>query len=228
MKKMVLISKLIILISIISLSDINAQTVYVTVSTSEADAKIFVDGQNLGTGTLKVKVPYKGCVNVKIEKVGFLKYEQTYCNQPNGTKPPKTQYFDMKKDDALEASIKTDQANIDFAVEVNKNLSKDDSWKLITQIVTDYFDAIEVSDKETSYLRTAWGIQSFAQNTIRTRLIIKLSKSDPFTIKVKLVSEFSGTNSTSVKSDELFHEWDRVLRKYQNVINDFSSRLGNK
>lgn len=204
---------------------IDAQT---TVSTSEADAKIIVDGQNLGTGTLKIKIPKNSCVNVKIQKPGFLRYEQTYCNKKGMTDPPKTQYFEMKKDDAEEASIKTDQANVDFSVEVNKNLSVVDAWKLTNQIVTDYFDAIEVADKETSYLRTAWSIQTFQQNTVRSRLIIKLSKSDPLTFKVKLVSESSGNAGTSVKADEQFHDWDRLLRKYQNVISDFSTRLGTK
>jgi hypothetical protein len=205
---------------------IKAQTV--EVSASEPDAKIIVDGQSLGTGSLKIKVPKNSCVNVKIHKAGFLRYEQTYCNKKGMTEPPKKQFFDMKKDDAEEASIKTDQANIDFSIEVNKKLDINDVWKRANQIVTDYFDAIEVADKETSYLRTAWSIQSFAQNTIRTRLIIKLSKSDPLTYKVKLVSEYSGMPLTSVKADEQFHDWDRLLRKYQNIISDFTTRLGNQ
>lgn len=203
-----------------------AQTV--VISTSEPDAKIIVDGQNLGYGTAKIKVRKSECVNVKIQKVGFLKYEQIFCNKKGLADLPKKQYFEMKKDDAEEASIKTDQANVDFSVTVNPKYDITEAWKLTTQIVTDYFDAIEVSDKETSYLRTAWSIQSFQQNTIRTRLIIKLANSDPLTFKVKLVSESSGVSGTSVKADEQFREWDRILRKYQNIINDFSTRLGSK
>jgi len=220
-------SKLImLLVCLMCTLAIKAQTV--EVSASEPDAKIIVDGQSLGTGSLKIKVPKNSCVNVKIHKSGFLRYEQTYCNKKGMTEPPKKQFFDMKKDDAEEASIKTDQANIDFSIEVNKKLDINDVWKRANQIVTDYFDAIEVADKETSYLRTAWSIQSFAQNTIRTRLIIKLSKSDPLTYKVKLVSEYSGMPLTSVKADEQFHDWDRLLRKYQNIISDFTTRLGNQ
>jgi len=200
----------------------------VEISASEPDAKIIVDGQPLGTGNLKIKVPKNSCVDVKVQKSGFLKYEQTFCNKKGMADPPRKQFFDMKKDDAEEASIKTDQANIDFSIEVNKKQDPNDVWKRVNQIVTDYFDAIEVADKETSYLRTAWSIQSFMQNTIRTRLIIKLAKSDPLTYKVKLVSEYSGYALTSVKADELFHDWDRVLRKYQNVISDFTTRLGNQ
>ena len=198
----------------------------VTITVSEPDAKIIVDGQTQGTGLLQVKVPKNTCVNVKIEKPGFLKYEQTYCNKKGEIPPPKKQYFDMKRDDAEEASVKTNQANVDIVVEINPKFDQTEAWKLATQIVTDYFDAIEIADKETSYLRTAWSIQSFQQNTIRTRLIIKLGYSNPLTYKVKLVSEASGAPATSVKADEQFREWDRVLRKYQNVISDFATRLG--
>lgn len=211
----------------LSINLLNAQ-MFVKVNTSETDAKIFVDGQHLGTGNYKVKVPYDNCVNVRVEKPGFLTYDENYCNKPKQSKPPKSKYFEMKKDDALEASSKSDQANVDFSVEVNNKMDVIAVWKLATQIVTDYFDAIEISDRETSYLRTSWNVQSFAQNTIRTRFIIKLSNSNPLTYKIKLVSEYSGGTNTSVKSDERFHEWDRVLRKYQNIISDFQTRLGNK
>jgi len=205
-----------------------AEAQSVEISASEPDAKIIVDGQLLGAGSLKVKVPKNSCVDVKVQKTGFLKYEQTFCNKKGLTDLEKKHFFDMKRDDAEQASVKTDQANIDFSVEVNKKLNINDTWKLVNQIVTDYFDAIEVSDKETSYLRTSFSIQSFLQNTIRTRLIIKLAKSEPLTFKIKLVSEYSGSPLTSVKADEQFHEWDRILRKYQNVISDFNTRLGNQ
>lgn len=207
-------------------SMLSAQTV--KISASEPDANIVVNGQNVGTGTYKLSLDKKDCYKIKVEKAGFLKYESTVCGKKAGPEPPSSIYFEMKKDDAEEASIKTDQANVDFQVEVNPDLNITDAWKLTTQIVTDYFDAIEVSDKETSYLRTAWSVQSFQQNTIRTRLIIKLSKSDPLTFKVKLNSEYSGVAGTSVKADEQFRDWDRILRKYKNVISDFSNRLMKK
>lgn len=205
---------------------VQAQTV--KISGSEPDATIIVNGQKVGVGSYKLKLDKRECYKVKVEKPGFLKYEATVCGYKAGPEAPKSLYFEMVRDDAEEASIKTDQANVDFEIEVNKDLDPTEAWKLTTQIVTDYFDAIEVSDKETSYLRTAWSVQSFQQNTIRTRLIIKLSKSNPLTFKVKLNSEYSGTHGASVKADEQFREWDRILRKYRNVINDFSTRLTKK
>lgn len=219
-------SKLIILVVMLTCSMLNAQTV--KISASEPDANIIINGTNVGTGSFKLKLEKKDCYKVKVEKPGFLKYEATVCGKKAGPEPPSSLYFEMKTDDAEEASIKTDQANVDFQIEVNPDLNITEAWKLTTQIVTDHFDAIEVSDKETSYLRTAWSVQSFQQNTIRTRLIIKLSKSDPLTFKVKLNSEYSGVSGTSVKADEQFKDWDRILRKYKNVISDFSNRLMKK
>lgn len=219
-------SKLLIVVVLFVFSFASAQTV--KISASEPDANIIVNGANVGTGSYKLSLDKKDCYKIKVEKPGFLKYETTVCGKKAGPEPPSSVYFEMKKDDAEEASIKTDQANVDFQIEVNPDLNITEAWKLTTQIVTDYFDAIEVSDKETSYLRTAWSVQSFQQNTIRTRLIIKLSKSEPLTFKVKLNSEYSGVSGTSVKADEQFKDWDRILRKYKNVISDFSNRLMKK
>ena len=101
-----------------------------------------------------------------------------------------------------------------------------DAWKLMSQIIETYFDVIEVTDRETGYLRTAWVAQTFKQRTIRTRMIVKLGSTDPLTYKIKLVSEQAGAAQTSVKNDELFKEWDRVLRKYKEVIHEIQTRLG--
>lgn len=219
-------TKLSVLFAIAFFLNASAQTV--KISASETDATIVINGQNVGQGNYKLKLNSKECYKIKAEKTGFLKYEVTVCGKKAGPEAPKSVYFEMKKDDAEAASVKTDQANIDFEIEVNSDLEVLDAWKLTTQIVTDYFDAIEVSDKETSYLRTAWSVQSFQQNTIRTRLIIKLAKTSPLTFKVKLNSEYSGASGTSVKADEQFRDWDRILRKYKNVISDFSTRLAKK
>lgn len=200
----------------------------VEISASEHDAKIYANGKEMGTGSATIIVPNNAQITVEAKKAGFLTGRQLFYNMDDHPKAPKAFYFTLKKDDAYEASLKIDQANIDFAIVVNPDKDATEAWKLSTQIVTDYFDAIEVSDKETSYMRTSWNVQTFQQNTVRTRFIIKLGDSDPLTYKIKLVSEYSGESGTSVKADERYHEWDRVLRKYKNIVSDFSTRLGVK
>ena len=130
----------------------------------------------------------------------------------------------MLPDPAYDASVQTDMANIDIEVELNPNRENVDSWKILNQVVTNYFDVIEISDRETGYLRTSWNLQNFENASVRTRLIVKIGSLDPLSYKVKLVSEIGGSG-TSVKSDHKFAEWDCVLRTYETVIDQVVSRL---
>lgn len=214
---------LLFLILVLVSSGVFAGKKVVKLGVSEPDAKIYIDGKLMGSGQLDIVVLSNSCVNIKVEKVGFLTEYITFCYKPNYAPPPKTYYVEMKKDDAYDATEATDMANIDIEIKTNK--PEMEAWKLISQIITSYFDVIEVTDRETGYLRTAWVVQTFKQNTIRTRVIVKLGSSEPLTYKVKLVSEESGQPMTSVKSDELFKEYDRVLRKYKEIINEIETRL---
>lgn len=194
-------------------------------SCSEPDAKISVNGKQMGIGQLEIVIPSYECVIVKVEKNAFLVSVIEFCNKPNFSPPPKTYYCQMEKDDAYDASEATDISNID--IEIRTKQSEVDAWKLISQIITNYFDVIEVTDRETGYLRTSWIVQTFKQRTVRTRMIVKLGSSDPLAYKIKLVSEIANAPQTSVKSDELFKEWDRVLRKYKEIIHEIQTRLSN-
>jgi len=208
---------------LLSASDAFAGKSKVQVSASESDATIYVDGVRMGTGRVDIVVLDNSCVTVKTEKVGFLDEMITFCNKKNAAKLPKTYYIEMRRDDSYDASIQLDIANIDMEIRTNKPY--DDAWKLINQIVVSYIDAIEITDKETGYIRTSWEVQSYTQNTVRTRIIVKLGSEDPLSFKIKLVSEISRQPLTSVKADELFREWDRVLRKYANLNSEIQSRL---
>lgn len=206
------------LIAVLSFSLANAAE-KVDLSCSEQDAKIFVDGMLVGNGTAKIAVNKGECVNVKVTKVGFVTIEKNYCNK-KGTSLPDKDFIKMEQDDAFTSSMSTDIANVDIIVKATEtNL---ETWKVLNSIVLSYFDVIELTDKETSYLRTAWSAQTFKTGMVRTRFIVK---SDPGGYRVKLVSEFTSSVSASVKSDELFKEWDRVLRKYSGIISDLQARI---
>ena len=192
-------------------------------SASEPDAQIYIDGKLMGSGQVEVIVLNNSCVTVRVEKIGFLIETINFCNKKGSAVPPKSYYVQMRRDDAYDASVQTDIANIDIQLKTSKDELQ--AWKLLSQIITSYFDVIEVTDRETGYLRTAWVVQSFQQNTIRSRIIVKLGNSDPLVYKVKLVSEESRMPGTSVKSDELFREWDRVLRRFENIQEELRTRL---
>lgn len=174
-------------------------------------------------GNTEIKVARDACANISIRKVGFLEEQLEICNNKTSIWE-KSKYFEMKRDDSYDASVQTDIANVDIELLVN-TMDKDTAWKLINQIVLNYIDVIEMTDKETGYLRTAWSLKAFKQNTIRTRIIVKESSDDPLVFKAKLVSEYSGSALTSVKADELYKEWDRVLRSFTDIISEFQARV---
>ncbi len=195
----------------------------VLVNASQNDANLFVDGKPAGSGQTSVLVLGNSCVTVRTERAGYLDEVVTFCNRKDAAKLPKSYYIEMRRDESYDASVQTDIANVD--VEIRTKRKMDEAWRILNQIVTSYIDVIEITDKETGYLRTAWELQSFSGNTIRTRIIVRLGSDDPLAFRIKLVSEQSRAPGTSVKSDELYREWDRVLRKYANLISEAQSRL---
>jgi len=201
----------------------SAGTKKIIVNCSEPDAEIFANGQLVGKGKgTAVLLAYTDML-VECVKTGFLVERMQFYNKPNSPIPPKTYFIKMRPDDAFEASIKTDVANIDIELKTSK--SEDEAWLLINKILLSYIDVIEVTDKSTGYIRTAWAVQNFTQATIRTRIIVKMGDKNPLSYKLKLVCEYSKTESVSAKDDQSFKEWNRVLRKYEPIVTEMPSRL---
>ncbi|MBX2935233.1 MAG: hypothetical protein KF825_13390 [Ferruginibacter sp.] len=188
---------------------------------TETDAKIFVDGKQISSTTTKIKVEPWATVNVRVEKVGYITEERNYINDGRHELPT-TDYIKLEKDDAFESSMITDIANRD--IDLKTYHTEDDSWKLIARIITNNFDVIQISDKTTGYMCTAWMVKNFKAATIRTRLIIKTVNTEPLQYKVKLISEIA-PSGTSSSHDESFRAWDRLLRSFDNVIPELQSRL---
>jgi len=88
----------------------------IEVGTSEGDAEIYVNGKLVGKGSTVVTVPSDDCVTVIAKKIGFLTERIEFCNKKDMTKPPKTHYIEMRRDDAYDASIQTDIANVDIDI----------------------------------------------------------------------------------------------------------------
>jgi hypothetical protein len=131
----------------------------------------------------------------------------------------------LERDEAWDLSLASDQANVNFTVEVAGKRTPDEAWKTISQIITNSFDVLEVTDKETGYLRTGWNVRRFSDKVIRTRVIVKLADSNPLKYTIKLASEKADDGRATVKDDELFREWDRILLQYKDLINETQARL---
>jgi len=197
---------------------------------SEADAKVFLDNQYYGTGSVDIKFAEPSSAMIKVEKPGYLTWGPYLFENASNKNVTGRLDVKMEKDESLDASALSDVANKGFTQVVNKKLSEDRAWKVISSIVTSYFDEVETSDKSTGYLKTAWVAQPFnnGQIMIRTRVLIKGISGDNLAYQIKLSSERAETlpnQKIKVNDDEKFKSWDRVLRKYNELISEFQNRL---
>jgi hypothetical protein len=196
----------------------------IEVRTSEPDAEIFMNGRKVGSGNALIVVPNEDCVVILIKKETFLTEKIEFCNKKDLEKLPKTQTVQMRLDDSYEATVYNENINQDITLKC-ETIDKDQAWKLINQILLSHVDVIEMMDKETGYLNTEWTIESFIQNTVRARVIIKETSLNPLVFKVKVVSECSGQAQTPLRSDLKFKEWDRVLKNYKDIVPELQARL---
>ena len=191
-------------------------------------ARIFVNQKQAGVGSYPVKIASGSCATVRVEQTGFLAYEREYCVQDNAPPPPMEDVVTLKQDDSFAASVASDQANVNVTIEVGKARTEEQAWKLLSSIVLGSFDVLENSDSQTGYLRTAWQLKTYGDNNdvvIRTRIIVKRSNDEPLRYTVKIVSERNKAAGVSVKEDENFTPWDRILNTYKDVISEMQSRM---
>jgi hypothetical protein len=212
--------------------------------TTPPEARIIINDQQAALGRYTVKITDKTCVNVRVELVGFITQQRTYCSHPDNPNfpvPPIDDNVALKADESFSTnvSLQTDQANNNIAVEVREDRDEATAWKLLSAIVLGYFDVLENSDRDTGYLRTAWQPKYFADGmvVIRTRMIVKRSSLNPLRYTVKIESERADWSPTagassagsatrvSVKDDEKFAPWERLLNTYKDLISEIQARM---
>jgi hypothetical protein len=197
----------------------------VSVTADPATADIIVAGRKVGAGQFNVIVRQGTCAEVSVKAPAFATQVREYCNTDNAQNIPFEDMIKLPEDESFKLSLESDQANVNFTVEVNPRWNPDDAWKVLGQIVTGQFDVLEVTDKDTGYLRTGWNVRRFANAVVRTRVLIKLADAAPLKYTIKLVSERAESGTANVKDDELFAPWNRILLQYRDVVNEAQSRL---
>ncbi|RAI95400.1 PEGA domain-containing protein [Algoriphagus yeomjeoni] len=201
----------------------------VKITTNPTDAIIEIGGKTVGTGSYDLKVPKNGNVEIRVKKDGYVRYVKNYYNQANMQEPPVTDFIEMNVDEAYTSSVSSDLANVRITVPVNTALTPEEAWRILSSIITRYFDILETVDFNTGYLTTSWQVENFQSSIIRTRVIVSSGgNSDQLAYAIKLVSQeayLDGQNQVTVKDDEKFEDWARILKKYEGLIEEVQARL---
>jgi hypothetical protein len=225
MKKSILISVAVIGLSFYASAQLLAQkkTVYVI---PEA-AKIYYNGHEVGNGSYEIKFSRnEDFVMLKFEAPGYIaKTVKLFKNNPK-----KTISYELFADEAMQNSIGAsegvDLANKFFSVTCKKGMTEDVVWKRLMNVAVTNFENVEVRDKSAGWIKTAWINSTFLYQIVRTRMEIQLqfTGEDELAYRVRISSEIADKDCGS--NDQCFTKYDRILKKYEQVISELQTSLG--
>ncbi len=211
---------------------LNARNVKISVTPS--DAKIYVDGNYVGDGVITASVTKKeGFIAVKFIKEGYVTLEtKIFASDKRNAVS-----YTLRRDVFLDVSVPSGLVNRYFTVTVSKSLYAEDedtgkrntekAWKMIHQIILNYFDEIQTTDLASGFVQTPWFYKTFpeAEKQMRTRVSVKESNlGGDLTFQVKISSEVAPIFAP--QKDESFQEIDRIAKDLEPLISEFQTRLG--
>ena len=100
------------------------------------------------------------------------------------------------------------------------------AWKLLHEILLNYFDEISASDFYGGYLQTPWKYKSFTMSEmqIRNRVTVRdISTPKRVAFQIKVSSEVAGANAA--RHGE-FTEVDRIPKELEPILQEMQTRLG--
>ena len=208
-------------------SSCRAMAVKKTVYVTPERAKIFYNGHEVGNGSYEVKFENdEDFAVLKFESPGYItRTVKLFKNNPKNTVS-----YDLFVDEAMQNSVGVEEgvdiANKYFTITCKKEMDDDIIWKRLMNIAVTNFENVEVRDKSAGWIKTAWVNTSFLYQVVRTRLEIQLQFADTEqkTYRVRLSSEIADKDCGL--NDQCFVRYERVLKKYEQVISELQTSLG--
>lgn len=194
-----------------------------TIYTEPQEAKIYVNSNEVATGSYKYKFARgEDFINLRFESPGYITRDMKLMRN----NPKRTVSYKMYEDAALKNSTSSELANTNFTVTAKKGMSEREVWQRLMNISISNFQNIAVKDEAAGWIRTAWIMHSFDNQVIRTRLEVQkqFAGDGVFAYRAKLSSEIADRECGN--SDECFAAYSRVLKTYSSVISELQTTVG--
>ena len=205
------------------------------ISVVPSDAQISVDGNYMGDGVVEVTLDKSDFIAIKLEKEGYLTQENKFYKSDKRNAISYT----MRPDKFWEASVPSGLVNKFFSVSVSPEfytkdkdgkIDPDKAWKLIHQILLNYFEEMQTTDMSSGFIQTPWEYERFSESkqAVRTRVTVKQSgiSEKELVFQIKISSEEAPLVGMSNESS--YREVVRILKKFEPLISEFQSRLSKK
>lgn len=113
-----------------------------------------------------------------------------------------------------------------YSIDENGNIECKAAWKMMHQILLNYFPEIETTDFHGGYLQTPWKYKTFnlSEKQIRNRVTVRdISTPDRVAFQIKISSEVAG--SMAARHGE-FDEVDRLPKELEPMLEELQTRIG--
>lgn len=113
-----------------------------------------------------------------------------------------------------------------YTIAEDGKVDSGDAWKLLHQILLNYFPEIETTDFYGGYLQTPWKYKTFnlSEKQIRNRVTIRdVTTPERVAFQIKISSEVAG--AMQARHGE-FEEVDRLPKELEPMIEELQTRIG--
>lgn len=113
-----------------------------------------------------------------------------------------------------------------YTVEDNGKINSEAAWKLLHQILLNYFPEIETTDFHGGYIQTPWKYKSFtmSEKQLRNRVTVRdVSTPERVAFQIKISSEVAG--AMAARHGE-FDEIDRLPKELEPMVQELQTRIG--
>jgi hypothetical protein len=113
-----------------------------------------------------------------------------------------------------------------YTIDENGKVNSEAAWKLLHQILLNYFPEIETTDFYGGYVQTPWKYKTFnmSEKQIRNRVTVRdITTPDRVAFQIKISSEVAG--AMQARHGE-FEEVDRIPKELEPMIEELQTRIG--
>lgn len=212
-------------------ADKKAKVIKITVQPQEA--AIYVDNNLIGYGYGEFSRPQKKN-QVAIIRVECNEYTTAH-SKFYGSDERNSLSFNLMQDGFYRGSAASGLVNkyitvtLDpqyYTISENGEVNSQAAWKLLHQILLNYFPEIETTDFHGGYLQTPWKYKTFnmSEKQIRNRVTVRdVTTPERVAFQIKISSEVAG--AMQARHGE-FDEVDRLPKELEPMVEELQTRIG--
>lgn len=206
----------------------------IKVQVTPQEAAIYVDNVHMGNGYAEFSRPRKKN-QVAIIRIECNEYTTMHSKFYGGDERNSLS-FNLNQDGFYRASAASGLVNKFITITLDPQFYTKDSetgkidtskaWKMLHQIILNYFPEIETTDFAGGYLQTPWKYKAFtmSEKEMRNRVIIRdITSEDRVAFQIKISSEVAA--AMQAKHGE-FDEIDRLPKELEPMVEELQTRIG--